>query len=77
MKAHKQALSLKIWLWLTGEIFGISIIAGPGAAFVSLIWNRDELILGDNELFSKMEDQTNAHNADLIEIEGGDPGHTS
>lgn len=51
IKARKQAMTLKRWLWLAGEIFGISIVAGPGAAWMSLIWNRDELILGDDELF--------------------------
>jgi len=49
VKARKQAMSLKNWLWLAGEIFGISILAGPGAAFVYLLWNRDELILGEYE----------------------------
>ena len=55
--ARKEAMTLNKWLWLAGEIFGISIVAGSGAAWMSLIWNRDELILGDGKLFSNVEGQ--------------------
>lgn len=51
VKARKEAMSLKNWRWLAGEVFSISIIAGPGAAFASLIWQRDQLILDDDALF--------------------------
>lgn len=67
IKARKQAMTLNNWLWLAGEIFGISIIAGPGAAWVSLIWNRDELILGTDELFSNIEGQTTTQTSDLAD----------
>ncbi|CZR62756.1 uncharacterized protein PAC_12653 [Phialocephala subalpina] len=66
IKARKQAMTLNNWLWLAGEIFGISIVAGPGAAWMSLIWNRDELILGDDELFLNVEGQS----GDLIDTGG-------
>ncbi|KAH6678746.1 hypothetical protein B0J14DRAFT_635823 [Halenospora varia] len=50
VKVCKQGMSLKKWLWLVGKIFRISIVAGPGAAVVSLIWNRDELILHEDRV---------------------------
>ncbi|XMA12749.1 hypothetical protein WAI453_005540 [Rhynchosporium graminicola] len=62
IKARKQNMTLNNWLWLAGEIFGISIVAGPGAAWVSLIWNRDELILNDDELFSNVDVQGRTDN---------------
>jgi len=43
-------------VWLVHAIFGVLIMAGLGAAFVFLIWNRDELIIGDNELSSDIDD---------------------
>jgi hypothetical protein len=55
IKARKQAMSLESWLWLAGEIFGIAFVTGPGTALVSLVWNRDEMVLNDDKLFGTVE----------------------
>jgi hypothetical protein len=70
VKARKRAMSLESWLWLAGEIFGISVVAGPGAALVSLIWNRDELVLSDDQLFrTEAQAVADAQSEPLIEVD--------
>jgi hypothetical protein len=70
VKARKRAMSLESWLWLAGEIFGISVVAGPGAALVSLIWNRDELVLNDDQLFrTEAQAAADAHSESPIEAD--------
>ena len=50
-KARKESMSLKHWIWLVGEVLGMSLIAGPGGALVSVMWNRDERIISDDDLY--------------------------
>ena len=49
--SRKMSMTGMHWMWLLGEILGIGLIAGPGGALVSLMWNRDERVIGDNMLF--------------------------
>lgn len=44
-----QSLTKRQWLWLAFEIWGVSMVSGPAAAFVTLMWNRDERIIEADE----------------------------
>ncbi|PMD52696.1 uncharacterized protein K444DRAFT_668381 [Hyaloscypha bicolor E] len=79
IKARKQAMSLESWLWLAGEIFGIAFVAGPGAALVSLVWNRDEMVLNDDKLFETVEAPAavDVESRALIDADSEDPNHSS
>lgn len=48
--SRTMQMTLKHWAWLAGEITCVGVCAGPGAALVTLMWNRDERILCDDEL---------------------------
>ena len=79
IKARKQAMSLESWLWLAGEISGIAFVAGPGAALVSLVWNRDEMVLNDDKLFETVEAPAavDVESRALIDADLEDPNHSS
>ena len=49
--SRKERMTWRHWMWLVGEILGVGVIGGPGGALVSLMWNRDERIIGDDLLF--------------------------
>lgn len=49
--ARKSEMSFKDWAWLVGELIGVGIVAGPAGALVAVMWNRDESILLDDELY--------------------------
>ena len=42
-------MTVNHWMWLFGEICGVSLVAGPAGASVFLMWKGDEHLL-DNEV---------------------------
>ena len=51
----EKRMTWRHWMWLLGEILGVGLIAGPGGALISLMWNRDERIIGDDLLFKQKD----------------------
>lgn len=53
--SRKGRMTWRHCISLLGEILGVGLIAGPGGALVSLMWNRDERIMGDVLLFKEKD----------------------
>lgn len=47
-QSQKTNMTPNHWIWLVGEILVVSLVAGPGGALVSLMWHRDNCIIGDD-----------------------------
>jgi hypothetical protein len=44
-------------LWLAAEIFGVSVIAGPTGALITLMWNRDQHVIEADEQLKDLKDK--------------------
>ncbi|KAF2245918.1 hypothetical protein BU26DRAFT_58521 [Trematosphaeria pertusa] len=51
--SRKSAMTFKDWACLVGELVGVGLIAGPAGALVSLMWNRDDCVLSDDDLYGE------------------------
>ena len=60
IKSRRVPFTVSHLLWLSGMVFGISLMGGPAAAVVSLMWNRDERVLSDDLLLAS-SDNPNDH----------------
>ncbi|KAF3278756.1 hypothetical protein TWF173_002134 [Orbilia oligospora] len=52
---RKTPMSISQWLLLAGEALGVTLLAGPCGAVIALMWNRDERIIGDDDLYKANE----------------------
>ncbi|KAJ4289881.1 hypothetical protein N0V90_011214 [Kalmusia sp. IMI 367209] len=53
INSKKDRMTFKDWVRLMKELVGVSIVAGPAGALISIMWNRDERLLSDDDLYGK------------------------
>jgi hypothetical protein len=49
--SRKSGLGFKDWAWLVSQLVGVSLVGGPAGAMIALMWNRDESLLEDDDLW--------------------------
>ena len=54
-KSRKDKMTWRRWMWLLVEILEAAMIAGPGGALVSLMWNRDMRVISDDWSFTQKD----------------------
>ena len=53
--SRKEEMTWRQWMWLLGKTLWATMIAGPGGALASLMWDRDMLVIGDDWPFSQKD----------------------
>ena len=53
--SRKEKMTWRQWMWLSGKILWATMIAGPGGALASLMWDRDMRVIGDDWPFTQKD----------------------
>ena len=53
--SRKEKMTWRQWMWLLGRTLKATMIAGPGGALASLMWDRDMRVIGDDWPFTQKD----------------------